>query len=328
VMPLVTKIVDEKCSVAAQQSERMGGLDPQFGQVFQSRSVLMVPMVSKGHLIGAMTLDHSSKAKRFSTREQAFLEGIAAQAATAVESVKLLTETRRQSDLIEKKNKELESFLFIVSHDLRNPILALGGMASLLVEECGDQLTENGRHYLNRIQANLGQMETLIKDVLELSRIGRIETQLDDINVQEVLDEIIMDSQVNSNYQHVSVCNQNHVGMIRYNRHGLRHIFSNLIENALKFCSYQDSARIEIGSEEDDQEYRFFVRDNGIGIDPRFHESIFDLFYRLQDLKNVEGTGVGLTIVQRVLQTYGGRIWLNSEKGKGATFFVAIPRTI
>jgi light-regulated signal transduction histidine kinase (bacteriophytochrome) len=171
-------------------------------------------------------------------------------------------------------------------------------------------------------------METLIKDVLELSRIGRIETQLDDINVQEVLDEIIMDSQVNSNYQHVSVCNQNHVGMIRYNRHGLRHIFSNLIENALKFCSYQDSARIEIGSEEDDQEYRFFVRDNGIGIDPRFHESIFDLFYRLQDLKNVEGTGVGLTIVQRVLQTYGGRIWLNSEKGKGATFFVAIPRTI
>jgi len=101
-----------------------------------------------------------------------------------------------------------------------------------------------------------------------------------------------------------------------------------LIENALKFRYYQDSARIEIGSEEDDQEYRFFVRDNGIGIDPRFHESIFDLFYRLQDLKNVEGTGVGLTIVQRVLQTYGGRIWLNSEKGKGATFFVAIPRTI
>lgn len=327
-MPIVNKIVDEKRSIMAHQVTKMGIIDPGLVRLFNIRSLFVAPLVSKGNLIGAMTLDHAGRQRRFSAREQAIIEGIAAQAAIAIENVKLLNETRKQADLISKKNKELESFLFIVSHDLRNPMLALAGMVSLLAEECGDQLSENGKHYLSRIQANLGHMEALIKDVLELSRIGRAETQLDNIDVQEVLDEILMDSQVKPEYQHVQVCNQNRVRTVRYNRHGFRHIFSNLIENALKFCSYQEAARVEIGSEESEDEYRFYVRDNGIGIDPKFHESIFDLFYRLHDLKSVEGTGVGLTIVRRVVETYGGRVWLNSEKGKGTTFFVAIPKTL
>jgi signal transduction histidine kinase/sensor domain CHASE-containing protein len=326
-MALINKIVDEKRSILV-QPDKMGLTNLGLVKLFKIRSVLVVPLVSKGNLIGAMTLDHEGKKRRFTSREQAIIAGIAAQAAIAIENVSLLTETRKQSDLIGKKNKELESFLFIVSHDLRNPILALAGMASLLVEECGEELSENGKHYLSRIQANLNHMEMLIKDVLELSRIGRTETQLDQIDVQETLDEILMDSPIKVSQQHVQVCNKNQIQSLRYNRHGLRHIFSNLIENALKFCAYQESAKVEIGSDEDDKEYRFYVKDNGVGIDPKFHQSIFDLFYRIQDLKTVEGTGVGLTIVQRVLETYGGRIWLDSEKGRGTTFFFAIPKSL
>ncbi|MCI0620271.1 MAG: ATP-binding protein [Acidobacteria bacterium] len=326
-MALVSKVVDEKRSVLV-HTAKLGLINPSLVRLFNIRSVFVVPLVSKGNLIGAMTLDHEGKQRRFSSREQAIISGIAAQSVIAIENVRLLTETRKQSELIGKKNKELESFLFIVSHDLRNPLLALGGMASLLVEDCGGELSENGKHYLSRIQANLSHMEMLIKDVLELSKIGRTETQLDKIDVQETLGEILMDSQVKSSQQHVQVCNRNQVQTLRYNRHGLRHIFSNLIENALKFCSYQESARVEIGSEEDEKEYRFYVKDNGVGIDPKFHQSIFDLFYRIQDLKSVEGTGVGLTIVQRVLETYGGRIWVDSEKGRGTTFFFAIPKML
>jgi signal transduction histidine kinase/sensor domain CHASE-containing protein len=326
-MALINKIVDEKRSVLV-QPEKMGLINPGLVRLFNIRSVLVVPLVSKGNLIGALTLDHEGKQRRFPSREQAIIAGIAAQAAIAIENVSLLTETRKQSEVIGKKNKELESFLFIVSHDLRNPILALGGMVSLLVEECADELSASGKHYLSRIQANLNHMELLIKDVLELSKIGRTETQLDQIDVQETLDEILMDSPVKASQQHVQVCNKNKVQALRYNRHGLRHIFSNLIENALKFCAYQESARVEIGSEEDDKEYRFYVKDNGVGIDPRYHHSIFDLFYRIQDLKAVEGTGVGLTIVHRVLETYGGRIWVDSEKGRGTTFFFAIPKSL
>jgi K+-sensing histidine kinase KdpD len=326
-MPLINKIVDEKRSVLV-QPEKMGLISPNLVRLFNIRSVLVIPLVSKGNLIGAMTLDHEGRQRRFPLREQAIIGGIAAQAAIAIENVSLLTETRKQSELIGKKNKELESFLFIVSHDLRNPILALGGMASLLVEECAEELSENGKHYLSRIQANLNDMESLIKDVLELSKIGRTETQLDPIDVQETLDEILMDSPLKPSQQHVQVCNKNQVQVLHYNRHGFRHIFSNLIENALKFCAYQESAKVEIGSEEDEKEYRFYVKDNGVGIDPKYHLSIFDLFYRIQDLKTVEGTGVGLTIVQRVLETYGGRIWVDSEKGRGTTFFFAIPKSL
>ncbi len=327
-MPIVNRIVDEKRSILAPHVAKMGIIDPGLLRLFNIRSLFVVPLVSKGNLIGALTLDQVGKQRRFSGREQAIIEGIAAQGAIAIENVKLLTETRKQSELIGKKNKELESFLFIVSHDLRNPILALGGMTSLLLEECGGDLSENGRHYLNRIQANLHHMETLIKDVLELSRIGRTETQLDRISVPEVLEEILADSQVTSGYEHIHVCNKNTIGTLRYNRHGLQHIFSNLLENAMKFCAYQETAKVEIGSDEDGTEYRFYVHDNGIGIDPKFHQSIFDLFYRIQDLKSVEGTGVGLTIVLRVLETYGGRIWVESEKGRGTTFFFAIPKNL
>jgi signal transduction histidine kinase/sensor domain CHASE-containing protein len=326
-MALINKIVDEKRSLLV-QPEKMGLIDPTLVRKFNIRSVLVVPLVSKGNLIGAMTLDHEGRRRRFPSREQAIIAGIAAQAAIAIENVSLLTETRKQAELIGKKNKELESFLFIVSHDLRNPILALGGMAALLVEECGADLSENGKHYLSRIQANLNHMELLIKDVLELSKIGRTDTHLDDIDVRETLDEILMDSPVKASQQHVQVCNNNQVRVLRYNRRGLKHIFSNLIENALKFCAYQESGRVEIGSEEDEKEYRFYVKDNGVGIDPKYHHNIFDLFYRTQDLKSVEGTGVGLTIVQRVLETYGGRIWVDSEKGRGTTFFFAIPKSL
>jgi signal transduction histidine kinase/sensor domain CHASE-containing protein len=326
-MALINKIVDEKRSVLV-QPEKMKLIDPGLVRLFRIRSVLVVPLISKGNLIGAMTLDQEGKQRRFPSREQAIIAGIAAQAAIAIENVSLLTETRKQSELIGKKNKELESFLFIVSHDLRNPILALGGMASLLIEECAEELSENGKHYLSRIQANLNHMELLIKDVLELSRIGRTETQLDQIDVRETLDEILLDYPVKANQQHVQVCNKNQVQRLRYNRHGLKHIFSNLIENALKFCAYQESARVEIGSEEDGKEYRFYVKDNGVGIDPKYHQSIFDLFYRIHDLKTVEGTGVGLTIVQRVLETYGGRIWVDSEKGRGTTFYFSIPKSL
>lgn len=325
-MALINKIVDEKRSVLVQPG-KMGLINPDLVRLLNIRTVLVIPLISKGNLIGAMTLDHEGKQRRFSSREQAIMAGIAAQAAIAIENVGLLTETRKQSELIVRKNKELESFLFIVSHDLRNPILALGGMASLLVEECGNELSENGKHYLNRIQANLNHMELLIKDVLELSKIGRTEPQLDLIDVQETLDEILINSSVKAN-KHVQVCNNNQVRALRYNRHGLRQIFSNLIENALKFSAYQESGRVEIGSDEDDKQYRFYVKDNGVGIDPKYHRSIFDLFYRIQDLKTVEGTGVGLTIVQRVLETYGGRIWVDSEKGRGSTFFFAIPKSL
>jgi K+-sensing histidine kinase KdpD len=325
-MPNVNKLVDEIRRVVSSDTSKALIINPSLGKEFNIKSLLAVPLLSKGSLIGAITLDHNGKRHRFSSREQALIEGIASQASIAVENAKLLAETKKQSEMIAKKNKELESLLFIVSHDLKNPLVALEGMSSLLMGECERQLSENGKHYLSRIQANVGHMETLIRDVQELSRIGRIETQIEQIDVKGILHEVLQDFQEQKNASSVRVSNQNQVDSLCYNRRGLKHILTNLIGNAIKFSAYQKDAQVVVGSEEKEKEFLFFIKDNGIGIDKQYHQCIFDLFYRLQELKNIEGTGVGLTIVQRVLETYGGKVWLESEKGKGTTFYFSIPK--
>ncbi|MEW5979450.1 MAG: ATP-binding protein [Acidobacteriota bacterium] len=325
---VLRQLVNERKSLIIAQDAQKGAVRSALAAQFNVRSMFVAPMVSKGRLTGVVTLDSQGKRHRFSDSQRFLIEGIASQAAIALENANLLAETKKQSELIANKNKELESLLFIVSHDLRNPLVALSGMAGLLQEECKDQLTENGQHYLNRIVANIGNMETLISDVMTVSRIGRAETQIETINVDEVLEEVLDNFKEQPTYSKVRILNRNVVQQIRYNRSGLKHIFSNLIGNALKFSAYQENAQVVIGSENCEQGYRFYVQDNGIGIDRKYHQRVFDLFYRLQELRNVQGTGVGLTIVQRVLETYGGSVWLNSEKGKGTTFYFLIPANL
>jgi len=324
--PIVSKFVEEKRTMLASGASRMEMMGPKLVKEFGIQSLLAVPLMSKGSLIGAITLDHNGKKHRFTHREQALVEGIASQSAVAVENVRLLSEMQKQTELIAKKNKDLESLLVIVSHDLKNPLVALEGMSYLLQEESGGQLSESGKHYLDRIQSNVRQMDTLIRDVQELSRIGRVETQIENLEVREIVNEVLEDLGQQPEASNVSIINEIGVHRLWYNRRGLKQIFSNLVGNAIKFSAYQNDSRVLLGSEEGEAEFRFYVKDNGLGIDKQHHQCIFDLFFRLQELKNVEGTGVGLAIVQRILETYGGQVWLDSEKGKGTTFYFSIPK--
>ncbi len=323
--PLINKLVDEKRSLVLSKPESLASLSPSFVTKYQVKCLLVVPLVSKNSLVGAITLDQIGERHRFSSREQAMIEGIASHVATAVESARLLAETQKQSELISQRNKELEALLTIVSQDLKGPLLALNGMTQLLKEECGQKLSENGKHYLCRIRANIDQMEQLIGNVLEFSRVARGAGPLERIGVSELLDEVLSNLQTRWNGHEVEIINRNEAEQVWFNRDGLKQVFKNLIENAIKFSSYQSAARVVIGSEQLEDETCFSVKDNGIGIDQEDHEIIFDLFRRLQDLKNIEGAGVGLAIVKRVLESYGGRVWLESEKGKGTTFFFSIP---
>ena len=297
-MPLVGKLVGEKRTLLASKRTGLGIEEASLAKEFRIRTLLAVPMMSKGNVIGAITLDHNGKKHQFSRREQELVEGIASQAAVAVENARLLSEMQKHTELIAKNNKELESLLAIVSHDIKNPLVALEGMSSLLQEECAGQLSPSGQHYLSRIQANVRQMDALIKDVQELSRIGRVETQIESLDVKEIVDEVLDELGERPECSKVSIVNQIEVDRLYYNRRGLKQIFSNLIGNAVKFSAYQNNAQVILGSEEAEGEFRFYVKDNGLGIDKQYHQCIFDIFYRLQELKNVEGTGVGLAIVQ------------------------------
>ena len=224
---------------------------------------------------------------------------------------------------IAAKNQELESFVYTISHDLRAPLVSMDGFYSLLKRESQDQLGEQGQHYLERIRANVAHMNTLVTELLELSRIGRVVGPEEEIDVGVLLREIEEELVLKLEQEGVEFIVQQPLPAVRGDRGRIRQVFANLIENAVKFRSLERGLRIEVGCEEERGFYRFHVRDNGIGILPQYQEQIFEPFRQLD--RGIEGVGMGLALVKRIVEHHGGRIWVESELGKGSTFYFTIP---
>jgi len=224
---------------------------------------------------------------------------------------------------IAAKNQELESFVYTISHDLRAPLVSLDGFYSLLKRESQDQLGEQGQHYLERIRANVAHMNTLVTELLELSRIGRVVGPEEEIDVGVLLREIEEGLVLKLEPEGVEFIVQQPLPAVRGDRGRIRQVFANLIENAVKFRSLERGLRIEVGCEEERGFYRLHVRDNGIGILPQYQEQIFEPFRQLD--RGIEGVGMGLALVKRIVEHHGGRLWVESELGKGSTFYFTIP---
>ncbi|MBU1149654.1 MAG: PAS domain S-box protein [Proteobacteria bacterium] len=224
---------------------------------------------------------------------------------------------------IAAKNQELESFVYTISHDLRAPLVSMDGFYSLLKRESQDQLGEQGRHYLERIRANVAHMNTLVTELLELSRIGRVVGPEEEIDVGALLREIEEGLALKLEQEGVEFIVQQPLPAVRGDRGRIRQVFANLIENAVKFRSLERGLRIEVGCEEESGFYRFHVRDNGIGILPQYQEQIFEPFRQLD--RGIEGVGMGLALVKRIVAYHRGRFWVESELGKGSTFYFTIP---
>ncbi len=216
-------------------------------------------------------------------------------------------------------NKNLESFTYTVSHDLRAPLRAISGYSSILLQDLKD-IPEKDRKYLELLRQNAHDMGKLIDDLLNLSRLrmGSIEkeTVSPALLVKEILTEIRTDSSsVNVKFR---------VGDLppcQADRGLLKQVYGNLITNAIKFSKKREHPVVEIGSLTEDGRLIFFVRDNGIGFDMRYAEKIFGVFERLQNTEEYEGTGIGLAIVKRIIEIHGGHIWVESGVDKGTTFF-------
>ena len=224
---------------------------------------------------------------------------------------------------IAAKNQELESFVYTISHDLRAPLVSIDGFYSLLKRESQDQLGEQGQHYLERIRANVAHMNTLVTELLELSRIGLVVGPEEEIDVGVLVREIEEGLLLKLKQEGVEFIVQQPLPAVRGDRGRIRQVFANLIENAVKFRSLERGLRIEVGCEEERGFYRFHVRDNGIGILPQYQEQIFEPFRQLD--RGIEGVGMGLTLVKRIVEHHGGRLWVESKLGKGSTFYFTIP---
>jgi PAS domain S-box-containing protein len=225
---------------------------------------------------------------------------------------------------LESKNAELERFTYTVSHDLKSPLVTITGFLGYLEKDALSGDREKIKGTIERITLAARKMQSLLNDLLELSRIGRIMNLPENVPFEEVVKEAIERVRGQLEAKQAQIKIQNNLPMIYGDRVRLVEVIQNLIDNSAKYSNPTSTPCIEIGARENTHgQPVYFVEDNGIGIDPQFHERIFGLFNKL-DIK-AEGTGIGLALVKRIIEVHGGNIWVESELGKGATFYFTLP---
>jgi signal transduction histidine kinase len=220
-------------------------------------------------------------------------------------------------------NMELEAFTYTVSHDLRAPLRAIDGFVGALVEDHGDQLAVEAREFLDDVATNAKRMGTLIDDLLAFSRLGRQPSTFKRVYPSVIARQVLEDLGGQMKGRDVRV----KIGKLppcRADPSLLTQVFANLLSNAIKYTRPRKVAEIEVGHSQEAEGAAYFVKDNGVGFNPAYQDKLFGVFQRLHGEDEFEGTGVGLAIVQRVVQRHGGRVWAQSRPGEGATFFFTL----
>ena len=225
---------------------------------------------------------------------------------------------------LKEANKELEAFSYSVSHDLRAPLRAIQGFTTILLEDYQNLLDDEGIRLCNVIQANTLQMGRLIADLLAFSQVGKsalvyTETDMGSL-VRSAIDELT--ASLDKTRIEVTVST---LPSISCDKALIKQVWMNLISNAIKYSSKKEHSAVEISYKSENSEILFFIKDNGIGFDMQYSDKLFLAFHRLHNIKDYEGSGIGLAIVNRIIQRHGGRVWAEAEIDKGATFYFSLP---
>ena len=231
---------------------------------------------------------------------------------------------RERTAQLEAANKELEAFSYSVSHDLRAPLRAIDGYARIITEDYAPLLDAEGMRVCGVVQENARRMGQLIDDLLSFSRLSRAAMQWLLIDMGTLADSVFHEVTTPETRGRIEF-RADHLPGAPGDPTLIRQVWTNLLSNAVKFTSKREKAVIEVGSLSGEDEITYFVRDNGAGFDMRYVEKLFGVFQRLHSEREFEGTGVGLAIVQRVIQRHGGRVWAEGEEGRGAAFFFTLP---
>ena len=293
-------------------------------------SWLYLPLLYQGQLIGALNLGRGPE-KHFTTADAETAQDVANQLAIAIQQSRLhtaleneLTERQNLITQLEANNAELEQFTYTVSHDLRSPLVTIKGFLGMLKQDLQANETDKVEKDYQRIASATDKMDELLFDLLELSRIGRIVNPSEEVNLLQLTQDVLeaLDARLRS--KNVTVLLSPDLPIVYCDRIRLREVLQNLIDNAAKYASAQTDPKIEIGTRHEAGEQIIFVKDNGIGVESKYHTRIFNLFEKLNPI--VEGTGIGLALVKRIIEVHGGKVWVESDGlGKGSTFCFTIP---
>ncbi len=236
-------------------------------------------------------------------------------------------EERKRAELkLQQTNEEVKNFVQVVSHDLKNPIISIQGFSSRLIKNYKEILGEKGLRYLEHIMTNSHRMELLVSDLLTLSMIGRVELKFKEISCHKLVKNLTSNLQTRLKAKGIELFSNNNLPTISCDGERLYQVFENLLVNAIKFIDNSRTPRIEIGYSDNGKTHVFHVKDNGIGIDSKHHRQIFEMFSRLKEIEDEEGTGLGLPIVHKIVSSLGGKVWVESEKGNGAAFYFSLPK--
>ncbi|MFX0122751.1 MAG: ATP-binding protein [Candidatus Hodarchaeota archaeon] len=240
----------------------------------------------------------------------------------------LLKKVREQTKELQRRHIEMEEFVYTISHDLKAPIISIQGFVTALNEDFFKSLPVDALYYLERITKNTSLIESMIREVLEYSRIGRITQEKERLDLKEIIDDSItlFSSQIQKHK--IKIHFKGNFPIIYAEKNRMLQLFSNLIGNSVKYMGDQPKPCIEFGIQKIGSKYAtIFVKDNGMGIPENFLVKVFNIFARADGLKNreIEGSGIGLAHCKKIIETHGGEIWVESEEGKGTTMFFQLP---
>jgi PAS domain S-box-containing protein len=268
----------------------------------------------------ALIADPGSADKSFSITER----DITQHKIAAEQIMQLNKDLRNNVMQLEATNKELESFSYSVSHDLRSPLRSLMGYSQILGEDYADKIDDEGKRLLSVIQRNAMKMNSLIDDLLEFSRLGKKEIGREQVNMAGIVDQLI--DETKSSADNKVEFNVDELPDVFGDQSLIAQVWTNLISNAVKYSGKKSDPKVSIGSYADNGNIVYFVKDNGAGFDMEYADKLFGVFQRLHKKEEFDGTGIGLAIVHRVIVRHGGKVWAEGKVEEGATFYFSLPK--
>jgi light-regulated signal transduction histidine kinase (bacteriophytochrome) len=311
---------------------------------------MVVPMLAGGELIGAISF--GGDAGPFPPEQISIAQEAAMQLAIAIVQARLNARLKRQAEELElqvsertreietrklaesalsrhaeelkRSNAELEKFAYVASHDLQEPLRMIGGFAELIKKRYYDKLDADAREFIDYVVDGAARMRQLVDDLLVFSRVGTRGGDFVETPLQDGLDNALKNLRMAIGESGARITHDT-LPQVVADRAQLVQLFQNLVGNAIKFRG-TDAPCIHVGAEAHDHEWIVMVRDNGIGMEPQYADRVFEIFQRLHSVGQYPGTGVGLAICKKIVERHHGRIWVESELGRGATFCFALPR--
>ena len=295
------------------------------------RSLMVVPLIARSRTLGAVTLASSESGRIYGEEDLEFARELAMRAAMAVDNARLFRdlervlrevearaeELRSLAEALERSNRELDQFAYVTSHDLKAPLRGIANLAQWIEEDLGEGVPAETKEHLQLMRGRVERMDGLIDGILEFSRAGRVQESIRDVDVGALLAEVV---DMASPPERVDIVIEAGMPTLRTERLPLQQVFMNLIGNAIKYNDREDARIVVSARPAGGGLHEFAVADNGPGIAPEYHSRIFGIFQTLHARDQVEGTGIGLSLVQKIVETRGGKVWVESEVGEGATF--------